>query len=208
MPTELPGVRIVPWVDRKISSGHIINHWLFADGRVCPLWWRPTASVHKVSMYETWFNLNMIWSIGLLSSLTVPPCHNYTDKYKYLGHIIHPVLADWWWWWCYETDQITICPSKQNYPSFYFVSSSTKLALFKAYCTPIYGCQLWSRLFQYSNRKLQDVQVAYNDAFRQLLLREPRWCSASRLFVYNNVPSFDAVVRKLVYSFRCSLQKW
>ena len=62
---------------------------------------------------------------------------------------------------------------------------------------PIYGCQLWSRLFKYSNRKLL---VAYNDAFRQLL-REPRWCSASRLFVYNNVPSFDAVVRKLVYSF-------
>ena len=39
-----------------------------------------------------------------------------------------------------------------------------------------------------------------NDAYRQLL-REPRWCSASKLFVYNNVPSFDAAVRKLVYSF-------
>jgi len=30
---------------------------------------------------------------------------------------------------------------------------------------------------------------------------------ASRLFVYNNVPSFDAVVRKLVHSFWCSLCK-
>jgi len=87
--------------------------------------------------------------------------------------------------------------------SFSFASLSVKLALFKAYCTPIYGCQLWSRLFQYSNIKLQ---VAYNDAFRQLL-REPRWCSASRLFVYNNVPSFDAVIRKLVYTFWCSLCK-
>jgi len=55
---------------------------------------------------------------------------------------------------------------------------STKLVLFKAYCMPIYRRQLWSRLFQYSNRKLR---IAYNDAFRQLL-REPRWCSASRLF--------------------------
>ena len=59
------------------------------------------------------------------------------------------------------------------------------------------------RLFQYSNKKLQ---VAYNDAFRQLL-RESTWCSASRLFVYNNVPSLDAVVRKLVYYFWCWLCK-
>ena len=87
--------------------------------------------------------------------------------------------------------------------SFSCASLSVKLALFKAYCTPIYGCQLWSRLVKYSNRKLQ---VAYNDAFRQLLC-EPRRCSASMLFVYNNVPSFDAVVRKLVYSFWCSLCK-
>ena len=50
------------------------------------------------------------------------------------------------------------------------------------------------------------MQVAYNDAFRQLL-REPRWCSASRLFVYNNVPSFDAVVCKIVFSFWCSFCK-
>jgi len=35
----------------------------------------------------------------------------------------------------------------------------------------------------------------------QTMLREPRWCSESRLFVYNNFPSFDAVVRKLVYFF-------
>jgi len=51
------------------------------------------------------------------------------------------------------------------------------------------------------------VQVASNDAFGQLLLLAPRCCSASRLFVYNNAPSFDAVVRKLVCSFWCSLCK-
>ena len=125
----------------------------------------------------------------------------YTKKYKYLGHIIIPSLTD---------DDDVLRQTRPLYArankiirSFSFASLSVKLALFKAYCTPIYGCQLWSRLFQYSNRKLQ---VAYNDAFRQLL-REPRWCSASRLFVYNNIPSFDAVVRKLVYSFWCSLCK-
>ena len=54
---------------------------------------------------------------------------------------------------------------------FSFASLSTKLMLFRAFCSPIYGCQLWCSMFQYSVNKLR---VAYNDAFRQLL-REPRW---------------------------------
>jgi len=51
-------------------------------------------------------------------------------------------------------------------------------------------------MYQYSYRKLN---IAYNDAFRQLL-QEPRWCSASQLFVTNNVSSFAANIRKFVYS--------
>jgi len=66
--------------------------------------------------------------------------------------------------------------------------------LFKVYCTPMYGCQLWSSSFQFSLNKLK---VAYNDGFR-LLLNEPRWCSASLLFVYHNVPAFYALIRKLI----------
>ena len=45
-----------------------------------------------------------------------------------------------------------------------------------------------------------------NDAFRQLL-REPRWCSASRLFALNNVSSFAALMSKLMYSLLSSLCK-
>ena len=60
----------------------------------------------------------------------------------------------------------------------------------------------WSTMFQYSCRKLR---VAYNDAFGQLL-HEPRWCSASRLFVFHDVSSFSAIIRKLVYSLLCSLR--
>ena len=47
--------------------------------------------------------------------------------------------------------------------------------------------------------------VAYNDAFQQLL-QEPRWCSASKLFVFNDVSSFPANMRKLAYSLWRSLQ--
>jgi len=79
----------------------------------------------------------------------------------------------------------------------------TKIVLFKAYCTPMYGCQLWSSVFQYSLKKLK---VAYNDGFR-LLLNEPRWYSASTLFVYHTVPTFDALFRKLIYALWKSCHK-
>ena len=73
----------------------------------------------------------------------------------------------------------------------------SKIVLFKAYCTPMYGCQLWSSSFQYSLNKLN---VAYNDGFR-LLLNDPRCCSPSSLFVHHNVPTFDALIRKLIYAY-------
>ena len=84
---------------------------------------------------------------------------------------------------------------------FTSASLSTKTMLFNAFCTPIYGCALWCSMYQYSYRKLN---IAYNDAFRQLL-QEPRWCSASQLFVNNNVSSFAANIHKLVYSLWRSL---
>ena len=84
---------------------------------------------------------------------------------------------------------------------FASASLNAKLMLFNAYCTSVYGCQLWCSTFQYSYHKLH---VDYNDAFRQLL-HQPRWCSASQLFVFNNVSPFDANIRKLVYSLWHSL---
>jgi len=84
---------------------------------------------------------------------------------------------------------------------FSSASLNTKLTLFRAYCTPIYGCQLWCSVHQYSYNMLR---VAYNDAFRQLL-QEPRLCSASKLFVFNAVSSFPANMRKLAYSLWRSL---
>jgi len=67
----------------------------------------------------------------------------------------------------------------------------------------MYGCQFWLSVFQYSLNKLK---VAYNDGFR-LLLNEPRRCSASTLFVYHNVPTFDVLFRKLIYALWKSCHK-
>ena len=101
-----------------------------------------------------------------------------TDKYKYLDHVICADLTD-------DADVM-----KQARSLYYARANSiirkfsqaylaSKIVLFKAYRTPMYGCQLWSSSFQYSLNKLK---VAYNDGFR-LLLNEPRWCSASSLFL-------------------------
>ena len=126
------------------------------------------------------FSINTLFSLLLLLlRVTLPHCHNVGFLKLQLYHI-NTIIR-----------------------KFSFASLSTKLMLFRAFCSPICGCQLWCSMFQNSVNKLH---VAYNDAFRQLL-REPRWCSASRLFAPNNVSSFAALMRKLMYSLLSSLYK-
>ena len=47
---------------------------------------------------------------------------------------------------------------------------------------------------------INKLYVAYNNAFR-MLLNLPRDCSASGMFVNNNVNTCPAVIRNLVYRF-------
>jgi len=55
-------------------------------------------------------------------------------------------------------------------------------------------------MYQYFFNKLH---VAYNGAFRQLL-QEPRWCSASKLFVLNSVSTLPENMRNH-YGVHCKL---
>ena len=75
-----------------------------------------------------------------------------------------------------------------------------KTALFRAYCTPLYTAHLWC---SHSKGKMNKLKVAYNDALR-ILLKYPRWESASKMFVTCNVP-FQALLRNCMYKFRCRL---
>jgi len=189
----------------------IVNHFLFADDidifapsakrlqellDVCSNF----ADTHRVVFNVSKSQCLIVHSKGdtftqpvfRLCSFALP----YTDNYEYLGHFINSRLTD-------DADimrQTRSLYATANGVVRKFSSSSlcTKLLLFKAFCTPIYGCSLWCSMFQYSLNKLR---VAYNDAFR-FLLNEPRWCSASRLFVLHNIPSFSAVIRKSIYSLR------
>ena len=81
--------------------------------------------------------------------------------------------------------------------------TDVKMALFQFYYTPLYTAHLW---YNYTVAKMKKLQVAYNDALR-ILLRYPRWTSASNMFVTNNVPTFHALLRNLMYKFMCRLEQ-
>ena len=86
---------------------------------------------------------------------------------------------------------------------FSMCSEEVKITLFRAYCTPLYTAHLWS---SYKKASLQKLKVAYNDAMR-ILLRRPRWCSASEMFVAARVNTFQAVLRNLMYRFVCRVDE-
>jgi len=60
---------------------------------------------------------------------------------------------------------------------------------------------LW---LNYRKASLRKLQVAYNDAMR-ILLKRPRWSSASEMFVAAGVNTLQAVLRNLMYKCICRL---
>lgn len=193
----------------------IINHLLFADDAVV---FAPSPKglqqlLNVCSAFAQTHNIvfNTKKSQCLIVSSKRPPINRpafylnsvvlpHVESYKYLGYIINSSLTD-------DADikrQMRSLYARANMlvRRFYTASVRTKCMLFNAFCTSLYGCQLWCSAFKYNFDKLQ---IAYNDAFR-LLLNEPRWCSASRLFTVHNLPTFYALMRKLIYSFKRCLQ--
>ena len=117
------------------------------------------------------------------------------DKYKYLGQVLTSDLKD-------NSDinrQIKLFYAQGNILArkFYMCSDEVKKMLFRSYCNSPYGCHLWWR---YNQETMRRLTVSFNNAFR-ILCNEPRWCSASYMFVSRNLPTLKIVIRKLVYSF-------
>ena len=81
-------------------------------------------------------------------------------------------------------------------------SNNVKNYLFKAYCSNVYGGQLWAN---YRKPMCNKVKVAYNDIYRGLFNIQ-RGESISAIFVSNHIDPFCTVLRKLVYSFKCRLE--
>ena len=77
-------------------------------------------------------------------------------------------------------------------------SPDVKCFLFKSYCSNLYCSILW---YDCSKTALKTLRIAYNNSLRKLL-GIPKYNSASEMFVCLNIPSFDELLRKYVYSFR------
>ena len=132
----------------------------------------------------------------LVSGEVIP----HKDTVKYLGHYICSDLSD---------DQ----DIKRQYGRlyghtnslvrrFHMCSDEVKIKLFRAYCTPMYTCQLW---FRYKQKTMRKLLFGYNNALR-ILLKLPWDCSASKMFVERHLPSAKALIRNLIYKFMKRLE--
>ena len=68
-----------------------------------------------------------------------------------------------------------------------------KLRLFQAVCTSFYCAHLW---YKFTKHVMSKVRVAYNNVFR-LLFGYRRSCSASEMFVNNNIYMFEGLSEKI-----------
>jgi len=67
------------------------------------------------------------------------------------------------WLWYSETSEITRLGRKQTQKHFWSMISCSKNTLFRAYCMPMYACQLWSK---YTQASMKSLRAAYNNAHR------------------------------------------
>jgi hypothetical protein len=124
-----------------------------------------------------------------------------TAEVKYLGHFMTDDFRD-------DMDINRQCrklyaQGNTLLRKFHMCTADVKVGLFRTFCTPLYTAQIWWNYRMYSIRKLN---VAYNDIMR-LLLRLPRYHSASQLFANIGVPNFQAVIRNLIFKFFTRLNK-
>ena len=85
-----------------------------------------------------------------------------------------------------------------EFPLPYISSFTIIVLLFKTFCCIMYCCQIWS---QYKKDTVRKLQIGYNHAFRRII-KYDRTCSASGMFVANDVMSFNEIWLKSLHNFR------
>ena len=94
------------------------------------------------------------------------------------------------------------CAENKLRGTFDQCSPAVKNPLFRAYCMPMYACQLWSK---YTKISMKHLRAAYNNAYR-FMYYIPRNVSVRPHQVSHCVRTFDAVLRNNLYRFfmRCT----
>ena len=57
-------------------------------------------------------------------------------------------------------------------------------------------------MVKYNENTYKKINITYNNCLR-ILLKLPKFCSASDMFVTNGICNFDAQIRKQLYSLKC-----
>ena len=109
--------------------------------------------------------------------------------YKYLGNWISEDLSD---------DIDIYSNIKQLYKQSYMIANNfshfykaTKIILFKSFILNIYLSSIWLP----NRTKMQNIKVAYNNAYR-IVIKYKRRNSASLMFLYDNVNNLTIKLRK------------
>ncbi|XP_022814469.1 uncharacterized protein LOC111348188 [Spodoptera litura] len=115
-------------------------------------------------------------------------------SFRYLGHILTEDLTD-------DADlererRALAVRGNMIVRRFARCSVEVKILLFKAYCQSFYASSLW---VSHTRRAADVIRVQYNNVFR-MLLRLPRYCSASAMFAEARTDGFHAIMRKKVAS--------
>ena len=113
---------------------------------------------------------------------------------KYLGHIIAEDLSD-------RLDmeaqtRALYCRANTLARKFSQCTDDVKCFLFKMYCSNMYCSSLWST---YICSGYNRVKVAFNNSLR-IMLRLPKFCSASNMFTSRRLENFEAQLRKQRFS--------
>ena len=141
-----------------------------------------------------------------LFKLSLPYLHintipiSYVDSVKYLGFTFAGAHKD-------DNDilrQMRTLYARSNRLLRIFHGCSTKvlIELGRSYCGSFYCSYLWT---QFNKSTISKIRVAYNDLYRKIL-HVSRRSSASEMFVKNNIPNFESLLRKETFSFTSRLK--
>ncbi|XP_039762481.1 uncharacterized protein LOC120635529 [Pararge aegeria] len=117
------------------------------------------------------------------------------ERFRYLGHIVTEGLVDNE---DVERERRALAVRCNMFARrFAKCSDQVKVTLFRAYCLCFCTCQLWVNS---TRRAVTNIRVQYNNAYR-ILMKLPRYCSASDMFARSRVPDFFAIMRSRIATF-------
>ena len=95
-------------------------------------------------------------------------------------------------------------PSNRLVRLFHSCSRNVLIELGRSFCSSFYctSSYLWTH---YNKASFSKIRVAYNDLYRKNF-HVSRRSSASAMFVNNNIPTFECLIRRDIFSFTSRLK--